>query len=283
MDEAEGGELRPGDSLGPYRLERVLGEGAVGIVFLARKDPEDEPIALKVRKRRLSENQVFTRRFVHEARAAREVENNHLVPIVDAGEADGRHFVAMRFVQGRSLEERIRDEGPLPLGGVARLAAEVASGLDALHRAGLVHRDVKSSNILLDEHGTALLTDFGLAKGPAYTVLTRPGQVMGTLDYLAPELIRGEPAGAASDIYALGCVIYECVAGQPPFASKSLLELGAAHLDEEPPDPCAGRDGLPSELSWAVLRALEKEPAKRPPTATAYAHLVRASAGLGLR
>jgi serine/threonine-protein kinase len=158
---------------------------------------------------------------------------------------------------------------------IARVAAHVGRALDALHEAGLVHRDVKPSNVLFDAEGRPMLTDFGLAKGPAYTVLTRTGQIVGTLDYLAPELIRGQPATPSTDIYALGCVVYECVAGQPPFAGKSMFEVSTAILEEDPPDPCANRSDLPSALGWAVLQALAKEPEKRPPTATAYANMVR--------
>jgi serine/threonine protein kinase len=271
------GELQPGESVGAYRLESILGEGAVGVVFRATRDDDGAVVALKVLKRQLSRDEVYRRRFVHEARVAAEVEHKHLVPILDAGEADGRSYLAVKYVAGRSLEERIRDEGPLPLDEILRLAAQAGAGLDALHRQGLVHRDIKSSNIMLNEQGDAALTDFGLAKGPAYTVLTRPGQVMGTLDYMAPELIKGEPASPASDIYAFGCVVYECISGSPPFAHKSMLQVGLAHLGEEPPDPLASRPDLPKELSWAALQALAKEPEKRPPTATAYGHMLRVS------
>jgi len=134
------------------------------------------------------------------------------------------------------------------------------------------------SNIMLDENGRAMLTDFGLAKGPAYTVLTKPGQVMGTLDYLAPELIRGEAATPASDIYALGCVVYESLSGSPPFGGKSLLEVGSAHLAEPPPDPRGTHPELSSGFVWAMLKALEKDPAARPPTATAYASMLHVAA-----
>jgi serine/threonine-protein kinase len=269
------GELLPGGTLGPYRLESILGEGAVGVVFRATREPGGDVVALKVLKQQLSRDEVFRRRFVHEARVAAEVQHKHLVPILEAGEADGRSYLAVQYVAGPSLEERIRAAGPLPLDEILSMAAQAGAGLDALHRKGLVHRDIKSSNIMLDEQGEAALTDFGLAKGPAYTVLTRPGQVMGTLDYMAPELIKGEPASPASDLYALGCVIYECITGAPPFAHKSMLQVGLAHLGEDPPDPLVARPDLPKDLSWAVLQALAKEPERRPPTATAYGHMLR--------
>lgn len=269
-------ELVPGDSLGSYRVEELLGEGAVGLVFRALT-PTGDVVALKVLRAELSEDESFRRRFEHEARAAQEVESKYLVPIVAFGEADGRQFLAVRYVAGRTLADRIAAEGPLPAGDVARIAANIGSALDALHAAGLVHRDVKPSNVLFDDEGRALLTDFGLAKGRAYTVLTRTGQVVGTLDYIAPELIRGQPATPATDIYALGCVVYECVAGTPPFGGKTVFELSIAHLEEEPPDPCANRPDLPDALGWAVRQALKKEPSERPPTATAYANLVRAA------
>jgi serine/threonine protein kinase len=172
----------------------------------------------------------------------------------------------------------LRRDGSLPLDEALRIAAEIATGLDALHRSGLVHRDVKPSNLMLYENGRAAITDFGLAKGPAYTVLTKPGQVMGTLDYLAPELIRGKPATPATDIYALGCVAFECVAGQAPFADKSAFQVGLAHLEEPPPDPGANRPELPPHFSQAILAALEKDPEQRPETAGAYASLLRTAA-----
>jgi serine/threonine protein kinase len=162
---------------------------------------------------------------------------------------------------------------------IVRIVAHVASGLDALHAAGIVHRDVKPSNVIIDPQGSANLTDFGLAKGRAYTVLTKPGMVMGTLDYLAPEMLRGSEATAASDIYALGCLAYECTAGRTPFADTSMFELARAHLNLEPPDPCANRPDAPEALSWAILQGLAKEPDKRPPTATAYAHLISFAVG----
>jgi serine/threonine protein kinase len=271
-------DLKPGANLGPYLLESQLGEGGMGIVFKAVHESKGDVVALKVLRRELSHDDTYRRRFSHEARAAQAVRHKHLVPILDEGEIDGRTYLAVGYVEGRTLEDRIRAEGPLPVDDILVLSYQVATGLDALHQQELVHRDIKPSNIMLDAQGDAWLTDFGLAKGRAYTVLTKPGQVMGTLDYLAPELIRGAQATPASDMYGLGCVLYECLAGQPPFAEKSVFQVGVAHLEEEPPDPASARADISPEFTWALMRALEKEPAKRPPTGVAYAQMLRLAA-----
>ena len=270
-------ELAVGDSFAGFRLEELLGEGGMGLVFRAVRDADGATVALKILKAALSEDDTFRQRFLHEARAAATAHHEHLVPILDAGETDGRSFLAVAYVEGSTLEERIRERGPLPVGDLVRLARELGSALDALHRSGLVHRDVKSSNVML-AGDAALLTDFGLAKGPAYTVLTRPGQVLGTLEYLAPELIRGEPATPATDIYALACTVYECAAGRTPFGGRSLFEVGIAHLDEEPPDPGAGRTDWPSSLSVALVTALRKDPHDRPSSTTEYAAMLERTA-----
>jgi serine/threonine protein kinase len=267
-----------GDAVGPYRIDARLGEGAVGVVFRAVREPDGAVVALKVLKGRLGDDEGYRARFVHEARAARHVEHTNVVPVLEAGEIDGRSYLVAAYVAGGSLADRLLEEGSLAMDEVLRIAAEVGMGLDALHREGLVHRDVKPSNLMLHEDGRAAITDFGLAKGPAYTVLTKPGQVMGTLDYLAPELIRGEPATPATDMYAFGCVVYECFTGAPPFGGRSLFELGTAHLREPPPDPRELRGELSSSLAWALQRPLEKDPAGRPPTATAYASLLHVAA-----
>jgi serine/threonine protein kinase len=271
-------EFERGARVGAYRLEERLGEGGMGVVYRAVREPDGDEIALKVLRAELSADDMFRRRFLHEARAAGEVRHKHLVPITEAGEADGRPYLAVAYVRGRTLEQHLAG-GPLPIPAMVRVVAHVASGLDALHNAGIVHRDVKPSNVIIDESSSARLTDFGLAKGRAYTVLTKPGMIMGTLDYLAPEMLRGAEATGASDIYALGCVTFECTAGRAPFADRSMFDLASAHLNVEPPDPCADRDDAPDGLSWAIVQALAKDPGKRPPTATTYAHLVSFAAG----
>src|SRR6187551_763018 len=170
--------LGPGDRLGPYVLEAVLGEGAIGVVYRAATD-EGSVAALKILRKELSRDEVYRKRFAREARIASIVRHRHLVPILDLGEAHGYHYLAVAYVDGGSLRERLDAEGPLAVDAAIELAAQVGSAIEALHAQGIVHRDVKPSNVMLDALGNAAVTDFGLAKGPAYTVLTIPGQVMG--------------------------------------------------------------------------------------------------------
>jgi len=267
-------ELALGARIGPYTLVRRIGEGGMGVVYECARDGSPDAIALKLLRPELAQNDGYRRRFQHEVRAAREVGHPGLVPIVDAGEADGYHYLAMPFVGTRTLKTLIR-QGRLPLDRTLALAGRLGAALDAIHERGLLHRDIKSSNILLTDDGLPMLSDFGVAKGAGYTVLTRTGLMVGTLDYLAPELIRGEPATPASDVYAFACLIYECLAGEPPFSSRSMFEIGYAHLNDAPP-PLHGRiAGVSAELDRALLRGLEKEPRRRPHLAGAYAGMVR--------
>jgi serine/threonine-protein kinase len=264
----------PGSPFGSYLLSSILGEGATGVVFRAVAKDGNE-VALKILRPELIRDDVYRRRFEHEVRAAQGVEHPNVVPPVDFGEAEGHPFIAFAYIpEAKSLRSRIKDRGRLETPEVVRLARQLAGGIDALHQRGIVHRDIKPANIILTRDGDALLTDFGLAKGRAYTVLTRPGQVLGTPDYIAPELIRGLPAETPSDIYSFGCTVFECVCGEPPFAGVGLVALGIAHLEEAPPNPGANRPDLPADFCAAVLQALEKEPSERPATATAYARML---------
>lgn len=249
----------------------------MGCVFRASREGSDEPVALKVVRVELASDARYRQRFLHEAKAASAVEHRNLVDVIDAGEIDGRQYLAMRFVRGRQLEEHVKDNGPMPVEDVVKVAEQIGGALDALHEVGLIHRDIKASNILLDDDGVASLTDFGLAKGTGYAELTRPGQIVGTMDYLAPERIRGEQATPASDMYGLGCVLYECVTGMPPFGDKGMMAVAFAHLEEDPPDPRLRRPDLPEGFGAALNAALAKDPADRPPNAKAYIDLLRAA------
>jgi serine/threonine-protein kinase len=273
--------LEVGHRLGPYRIEARLGQGGMGVVFRAVHGDNGRVVALKVLRDELGADQAFRTRLAREARAAAEVDHPNLARVLEAGEAGGRLYLAVGYVDGESLAERLAAGGPLEVPELLRLAGGVGAGLDALHRRGIVHRDVKPANLLLAADGTVVVGDFGLAKNRAWTVLTRPGQVLGTLDYLAPELIRGEPAGPMSDLYALGCVLYECLAGAPPFAGRGVLRIGMAHLEEEPGDPAAGRSDVPPALAWTVRQALAKEAARRPPSAGTLARMLRLAADDG--
>jgi serine/threonine-protein kinase len=272
-------QRRAGESLGPYKLLERAGEGGMGLVFRAIREQDGTVVALKVLKTDVSANETYRRRFEHEVRAASRVRHPNLVPLLDDGEADGERYLAYEWVSGQSVEDRLAGHGPLPLEEAVRIVEQVGAGLDELHDTGLVHRDVKASNVLLREDGTAMLTDLGLARGPRDTALTRPGQVLGTLEYLAPELVRGEAATPDSDVYALGCLAYELTTGRTPFAGRSMFQLGAAHLSEDPPDPCDLRPDCPPGLSRAVRLALAKDPRIRPGSGGAYGRALRSALG----
>lgn len=250
--------------VGRYRVLGVLGEGATAIVYRATDGAAE--VAVKVLR---DPSDVALRRFAREARIAAQIDSRHLVPVLEVG--DG--YLVLPLYAG-TLADRIRSEGPLPVEHAVTLAAEIAQGLDALHRRDVLHRDVKPSNVLLDGTGTAAVADFGLARGADSTQLTREGQLVGTVHYLAPELIEGSPASGASDIYALACVLYECLTGVPPFAGRRDAEVGFAHLVEEPPDPRGLRPELSEDMALALLTGLAKSPHSRPTTATALARML---------
>jgi serine/threonine protein kinase len=268
---------RIGSQIGEYSVDALLGEGGMGKVYTAT-GPDGGRVALKLVKDDYARDETFRRRFYREARIAQTVQHPNVVPVVDTGEHDGLPFMAQRFIEGESLDDKLKREDHLDVHTAVRICTDVAAGLEALWGAGMVHRDVKPANILLDATGRAYITDFGLAKDTQGSLLTLPGQALGSMDYMAPEQIRGEEVTAQSDVYALGCVMCECLSGKPPFADRQGMRILWAHLQEEPPDPLVERPDVPADVSWAVLRALEKEPASRPPTATAYAHMVRIAA-----
>jgi serine/threonine protein kinase len=271
-------EPQLGDVVGRWRLEEMLGEGGMGRVYRG-SDGAGGEAAVKIVKAELARDTTFRRRFDREAKVAQRVDHPHVVRVIETGEQDEIPYLVQMFIDGGSLEDLIKREGTLPLDEAVRICTAVASGLDALHTEGLIHRDVKPANILLDEKGTPYIADFGLAKDRDASVLTQAGQALGSMDYMAPEQIRGEEVSAQSDVYALGCVMYECMAGKPPFADKQGMRILWAHLQEEPPDPLAERQDVPADVGWALRQALEKEPEERPPTATAYASMVRIAAG----
>jgi serine/threonine-protein kinase len=249
----------------------------MGDVYRAT-DPDGRPVALKLVKEEFALDETLLRRFRREASIAQTIVNDHVVPVLDTGEHEGLPYLVERLIEGGSLAHKLELEGSLGVPAVTRICSQIIDGLEALWAAGIVHRDVKPSNILLDASERAFITDFGLAKSSGGTALTRPGQAIGSVDYMAPEQIRGETVTAATDLYALGCVMFECVAGRPPFADRQGIQILWAHLQEEPPDP--QRDDIPPEFVRALKAALRKQPDERPPTGFGYARLLAQSAGI---
>jgi serine/threonine protein kinase len=271
-------EPRPGDTIGPYRITRTIGRGRMGIVFEGVADGDD-PVAIKVVTTELTQDDVFLRRFRREVAAAQRIEHPNVVPVLAHGDEGGLPYLVQRLIPGGALSERIIAAGKLNLATTVNLLAGAAAGIDALHASGLVHRDIKPANILLDGD-TAYVSDFGLAKDSQASNLTRPGQALGSLDYMAPEQIRGEDVSAATDIYALGCVVQECLLGQPPFGGRPSMRVLFAHLQEPPPDLSETRRDIAAATARSINRALEKEPEDRPATAAGYIQSIVKAAGL---
>jgi serine/threonine protein kinase len=269
---------RIGSQIGEYNVDAVLGEGGMGKVYTAT-GPDGGRVALKLVKDDYARDETFRRRFYREARIAQTVQHPNVVPVVDTGEHEGLPYMAQRFIEGESLDDKLKRESHLDVQTAVRVCTDVAAGLEALWGAGMVHRDVKPANILLDASGRAYITDFGLAKDTQGSLLTLPGQALGSMDYMAPEQIRGEQVGAATDIYALGCVMYECMCGRPPFAEVQGMRILWAHLQDPPPDPRSVRPDISERFSQTLLVALEKDAAKRPQTAGEYARMLADAAG----
>jgi serine/threonine protein kinase len=263
--------------IGHYVIGRLLGEGGMGRVYEAMA-PDGTRVALKVVKADYARDETFRRRFHREARIAQMVKHPNVVPVLAIGESQGIPFMAQKFIDGLSLEQKLERDGPLDVAGAVHICERVAAGLEALWAAGMVHRDVKPANILLDEGGEAYITDFGLAKDTQASLLTLPGQALGSMEYMAPEQIRGQPLSAAADIYSLGCVMNECICGRPPFAEARGMRIIWAHLQDDPPDPRLLRPDLSERFAQTLLLALEKDPDGRPASAGEYARMLAAAA-----
>jgi ABC-type branched-subunit amino acid transport system substrate-binding protein/streptogramin lyase len=245
----------PGTTFAGYRVESIVGRGGMGVVYRATDLSLERPVALKVIAPELAEDERFRDRFLREPRLAASLDHPNVIPIYEAGEHDEQLYLAMRFVEGSDLRSVLDREGKLSPERALAVAAQVAGALDAAHRRALVHRDVKPANVLLDEGGHVYLTDFGITKQLGGDS-TDTGRVVGTLDYLAPEQIRGEPVDGRTDSYALGCVLYECLAGAPPFRRATEAETLWAHMQEEPP-PLRGRRALDPVMRKALAKDRE--------------------------
>jgi YVTN family beta-propeller protein len=262
-----GALLAPGTTVAGYSVEALIGRGGMGAVYRASEEGLGRKVALKVIAPELAQDERFRERFLRESRIAASLDHPHVIPIYQAGDEDGLLFLAMRYVEGSDLAKVVAEDGALEPKRAVDLLSQVAEALDAAHEKGLVHRDVKPSNVLIAEAAGrehCYLGDFGLTKRTgSLSGVSVAGEIVGTLEYVAPEQITGDPLDERSDVYSLGCVLYECLTGQSPFPRATDVALLWAHVHEEPTPPSKARPELPRELDTVLARALAKEPGRR--------------------
>jgi streptogramin lyase len=264
-----------------YRVEALAGQGGMGVVYRALDQRLKRTVALKLIAPDLALDERFRERFARESELAMALEHPNVVPIYDAGEFDERLYLVMRFVEGTDLRSLLRAEGALEPGRAVAIVSQIANALDAAHVRGLVHRDVKPSNVLLDVDEHVYLADFGLTRRSGESSApSGDARSLGTPAYLAPEQIEGRAIDGRADVYSLGCLIYECLTGAPPFAGSSRLAVAWAHLEEEPPRPTRQNVELPDAIDEVVRRAMAKAPDDRYQTCAELAGAVEAALGL---
>ncbi len=268
--------------LGPYRVLRVLGSGGMGVVFQAEDPQLQRLVALKAMLPGLAATDSAKQRFLREARAAAALKHDHVVTIHQVGEDRGAPFLAMEFLEGEPLDERLKREGKLPPADVLRIGREMAEGLAAAHERGLIHRDVKPANVWLEgKKARVKILDFGLARTSSdETHLTRTGAIVGTPAYMAPEQAQGKTVEPRSDLFSLGCVLYRMATGETPFHGPDAISTLVAVVNEKPAPPVALNVELPAELSDFIMQLLAKDPKERPESAEMVAdHLDRMARG----
>ena len=265
-----------GTPFGRYRLTELLGRGGMGEVWKAFDTATQRVVAVKVLPAQLAVDPLFEQRFRREAFAAAGLNDPHVVPIHNFGEIEGRLYVDMRLIEGEDLEH-VLAHGPLNAERAVKIIEQIASALNAAHRVGLVHRDVKPSNILLAEDDFAYLIDFGIARGAGETALTATGNVVGTWPYMAPERFSTGVSDTRSDIYALTCVLYQCLTCSTPFPGDSVEQQIAGHLTTPPPRPSISRPGLSTGLDTVIAKGMAKDPEERYGTTIDLARAARSA------
>lgn len=270
--------LSPGTTFAGYEVESVVGSGGVGILYRARQLRLDRPVALKLVEPEVAAEPVIRERLRREARTVAALDHPNVVPLYEAGEEDGTVYIATRWVEGTELGTLIRRDGSLEPRRAARIAAQLASALEAAHEQGLVHRDVKPSNVIVTSEDHVYLTDFGLTKRAGSAAgLTGAGQLLGTIDYVAPEQVEGGEPDTPGDVYGLGCVLFEMLTGAAPFAGAAGgMAKMFAHLNTEAPSVLEQRPDVPEALDRLIREALSKAPDTRPSAAAFGAAVLRA-------
>jgi len=269
---AQGGELlRPGSVFaGRYEVKEILGMGGMGVVYRALDRELGEPVAIKTLRPEATGDSLAVERFKQEIRLARRITHRNVVRTYDLGEVGGMYYLTMEFVEGTSLKQLISARGSLPVAVTLTIGKQLSRALEVAHEQGVIHRDIKPQNIVVEPSGFIKVMDFGiarLAKPPAGKGLTAAGMTIGTLDYMSPEQLTGEEVDARSDLYAAGVVLFECVTGRLPFVAETAWAVVAQHLEEPPPDPRTLSVDVPEALAQLIVRALAKAPAQRPQSA----------------
>src|ERR671932_1289662 len=247
---------------GRYKVERRLGSGGMANVYLAEDQELGRRVAIKILNDRHAHDASFVERFRREAKNAAALSHPNIVSIYDRGEAEGTYYIAMEYLDGRSLKELILARGPAPISVAIDYARQVLAALRVAHRQGLVHRDIKPHNVLVDGEGRLKVTDFGIARaGPSQ--MTEEGSIIGTAQYLSPEQAQGAPVTPSSDLYSVGILLYELLTGTVPFSGDTPVELAMKHLSKVPDPPSRKRPDVPRDLDLVVMRALGKDPEER--------------------
>jgi eukaryotic-like serine/threonine-protein kinase len=267
-----------------YELRERIGQGGGSTVYRALDRRLGRDVAVKVLRAQLASDPTFVERFRREARAAASLSHPNIVSVHDWAEADGSYHIVMELVRGDDLKTAIRRRGPMRESAALRIGAEIAAALESAHARGVIHRDLKPQNVLLDGDGRAKVADFGIARVSGMSQLTRTDEVFGTVHYLSPEQADGKPADERSDLYSLGVVLYEMLTGTLPFRGDTAIAVAMKHLREPPPSPRAARPEISADTESVVLRALEKDPERRFASASAMrASLDRAMEASRLR
>ena len=280
-------DFAAGSQIASYQIVEQVGRGGMAVVYRARDTRLDRWVAVKILAPDLASDQVFRQRFIRESRAAAAVDHQNIIPIFEAGEADGVLFIAMRYVAGQDVRSLLDRVGKLPAARVVGIVTQVADALDAAHAHGLVHRDVKPANMLLSNpDGGAgdhvYLSDFGVSKqSQSSSSLTRTGQLVGTLDYLAPEQVEGRTVDGRTDLYALACAAFEMLCGAPPFTREQSMAVLWAQLSAPPPALTSRCPGLPPAVDQVMAKALAKSPDDRYGTCLGFATALHNACGLG--
>src|SRR3954447_22715109 len=258
-----------GQQLGPYELQARLGAGGMGVVYRAVHRRLGQARAIKILPAMLAYDETFLQRFEREARLASELRHPNIVMIHDIAEEHGVNYIVMELLDGRSLHDVIRQDGPMPLDRAVLLLQQLADALDFAHQRGVVHRDVKPGNAIVSAADHLTLVDFGIARAAEGTRLTEANSRVGTAEYMAPETITEGDTGPGTDLYALGIIAYEMLTGRVPFSGVSSQTIMYAQIHTPPPPPRTLRTDLPPAIEQVVLRQLDKDPRRRFPTATA--------------